>query len=164
MNRFSVFLLALLTASSSAAGDATSDAKKQIQAAYNRENAAAARKDAAGVLANLTSDYKSVSAGGQSVTAKTLRERLPVIFANAISIKGKSTITKLTLKGNQADVQVKEHGVLTLMNRQTRKPSKLEIHDVSQTLWLKTKSGWKKKQSRTISSKQSLDGRPLPQQ
>ena len=164
MYRLPTILTAFLISSGVAAGDATADARKQIQAAYDRENAAAARKDAAAVLANLTPDYKSVSAGGQTVTVHTLRQRLPVIFANAISIRGKSTITKLTLKGNQADVQVKEHGVLTLMNRQARKQSKLEIHDVSQTLWVKTKSGWKKKQSRTITSKQSLDGRPLPQQ
>jgi hypothetical protein len=155
--------VAVIAASLPALGDAAAEARRQIQAAYNRENAAAARKDASGVLANLTSDYKSISANGQTVTAEVLRQRLPIIFASAVSVKGTSTIIKLALKGKQADVQVKEHGILVLMNRQTKKRSKLEIHDVSQTLWVKTPSGWKKKQSRTLSSKQLLDGKPLPQ-
>ena len=164
MNRAILGCLVVTAAAAPVLGDAAAEARKQIQAAYNREIAAAARKDASGVLANVTADYKSISANGQTVTADTLRQRLPIIFASAVSVKGTSTITKFALKGNQADVQVKEHGIIVLMNRQTKKRSKLEIHDLSRTLWVKTPSGWKKKLSRTISSKQSLDGKPLPPQ
>jgi hypothetical protein len=153
--------MALFALPAAVLADAVSDARKQIQAAYDRENAAAARKDTSGVMANLMPDYISINYRGQRTNAEQLRHRLPQLFAMAMSIKGRTRITRLALKGSQADVTAKEHGEVTLMNPRTGKPTNLVVDETSQTLWVKTARGWKKKRSRTIASKQSVDGKPF---
>ena len=150
-------LLSLAVVSSAA--DTAAEARKQIQASYNRENAAAVRKDTSGVVANMTSDYTSTDLRGQKVTVEQIRQALPSMFASAVSIKARSKITGLTLKGTQADVVVNEHAEIVLVNPRTRKRSKLVVDEVYQTLWVKADGAWKKKRSKTLSSKQLLDGK-----
>src|SRR2546421_7925540 len=151
--------LAVCIANSMAKADATAEARKQIQAAYGRENAATARKDTSGVVANMSPDYVTSDVHGQTATVELIRQTLPKIFASTLSLKAKTVITKFALKGNEADVTVKEHADISLFNRKTLKPSKLVLDETTQTTWVKTPSGWRKKRSRTLSSHQTLDGK-----
>jgi hypothetical protein len=161
----SILLIAILSApgSRALAVDAAAEARKQIQAAYNRENAAAARKDTSGVIANMTPDYRNTDLRGQTATVDQIRQSLPRLFASAISLKARSVVNKITLKGDQADTVVNEHAELMLFNARTRKPSRLVIDEVYQTLWVKTGGGWRKKRSKVLSSTQKLDGKRVRQ-
>ena len=155
-------LLALALMPTPLNADATAEARKQIQAAYGRENAATARKDTSGVVANMSPDYVTSDVRGQTATVELIRQTLPKIFASTLSLKAKTVITKFALKGNEADVTVKEHADITLFNQKTGKSSRLVVDETAQTTWVKTASGWKKKRNRTLSSHQTLDGKVVP--
>ena len=142
--------------------DAASDARKQIQQAYDRANAAAARRDASVALAQLAPDYVFTNVQGQTHTAAQMRQAIPRLLAAMKSIKAATKITNFTLKGKEADVVIKEHVEMSVHNPRTGKLTKIVVDETSRTLWVKTSASWKKKRSRALTTKATVDGKPPP--
>ena len=145
-----------------AKADAVSDARKQIEAAYQRENAAAMRKDVNGILANLAPDYETTNMQGIKAGREQMKQMLPQLFAMARSVKAATKVKSVKLKGNEATAQVAEHAEMVMVNPKTHQTAKLVIEEQSETVWAKGPKGWLKKRSRTLSSKQTVNGKPAP--
>src|SRR6185436_7006765 len=76
-----------------AAADAAADARKQIQALYNKENAAVMRGDAKAALANTAPDFISFGANGRKTTRAQMEQMMPQLMAMMKNLKAKTTVT-----------------------------------------------------------------------
>ncbi len=162
VSSFATSLWLLTVCTPSVRADATADARRAIQTAYDKMDAAAARKDAKAMLAYYASDFQFISAKGRKRDLKFQQETLPRVLAAAQSMRGKTTVRKLTLKGREAKALVHSRGVMTFINRNTQQISTLIVESVSKEIWSKTGQRWLKKRVRNLSEKQTLDGRLVP--
>jgi hypothetical protein len=147
-----------------AGADTAAQARSAIQATYNKMNAAAAKKDAAAIIAVHDPGYTSIDKSGQKQTLSSLKVLLSQIFQVAKSIKATTTIQSCTLKGSTASVATKEHAeIVAAINPQDRtKTSTLVSDGTSQDTWVKTAKGWRLKMQKSTSMTQTVDGKPFP--
>ena len=94
--------------------DAAADARKMIQAATDREDAALQKKDLQNAFAACAPDFRASDGKGHVATVAQLKEQMQALFGNALTIKVKNTIQKIALKGNQAVVTMASHTELTV--------------------------------------------------
>jgi ketosteroid isomerase-like protein len=160
---FHLLVLCLLTCAASgvAQADATSDARKAIQAIYNKIDGAVARRDFKGAFASHAPDYYYIDAKGRKLTLAQLRRVTPRILDAMRTYKSKTTLQKLTLKGNTASVVSRDHTEATFVNPQTQKNARVVVDSVLHETWIKSKQGWLRKSARNVSSRQQLDGRVI---
>lgn len=145
-----------------ALADANTDAKKALQALYDKTDAATAKKDIKGLTAYLAPDFQVLSdKGGKAMNLEQAKSQMGMVFKQVQSFKAKSVVQKVTLKGSTATVTVKQNVTAAIMNPQTGKPSKLLMDVVAEDIWVKSGAGWKEKSSKSISTKQSLDGKSI---
>ncbi|HZO87155.1 MAG TPA: nuclear transport factor 2 family protein [Chthonomonadaceae bacterium] len=154
-------LYAALALAPLATADATADARKAIQTAYNQANAAMARKDVNGGLAHFAPDFEAVTRNGKKIMLPQIRQQLQQITMMQ-SIRAKSTIQKFRLKGNQAVVTVKEHADLTGVNPQNKQKLTMSIDSVSEDTWVKSGKGWLQKRSKSLRETAKINGKPIP--
>ena len=147
----------------SARADATGEARKAIQAAYDKMNAALARKDVKGAFTVLTPDVEQITLDGRKFDAAQMRQQMTQALAAAKSVKSQTTVQKLTLKGGStAQVLVRSRVAIVLTDPQTNKPITFVGEETSQDTWIKTARGWLGKRSKTLSKKETVNGRPMP--
>ncbi len=141
--------------------DATADAKTAIQSAYAKQTAAINKKDVQGVVAVYSPDYLAIGTNGRkNRTLAETKQQLAMLFTKGQNIKATQTIQKITVKGNQATVLVKEHAEFSLPDLQ-QKLHRLISNSNAEDIWVKSgKSNWLKKQSKTLSNKGTVDGIP----
>jgi ketosteroid isomerase-like protein len=141
--------------------DATSEARKAIQTLYNKQNAAAAKKDVEGVLANRTPDFEAIAVNGQKLTMDQVRQNIEQLLAVAQSIKATTAIKSFRLKGNNATVTTREHAEFVTTNPQTSTPAKVVIDGTSQDTWIKSGKGWQIKRSKALTEKMTVNGKAV---
>jgi len=140
--------------------DKTADAKKAIQAAIDRENAALKKKDLAGLTATLAPGFVQTDNKGRQHTREQTVAMMQQILPIAQKLDAKSTVTKIVLKGDQATATVKEHADITVMNPQTKRTARLVTDSVEEGVWQNTGGKWLRKSSRTLKHQATLDGKP----
>lgn len=141
--------------------DNVAEARKAIQACYDKTDAATARKDINGTTSFFTADYVYVDNMGQNFDAARLRKQILAGYKGIASIQPKSTIKTLTLKGNSATANL--HEVAHLLVVDPHDPSKtirVDLDVTAQDLWIKTPNGWRVKKSKVMTYKQLIDGKP----
>lgn len=143
--------------------DTPAQARSQIQAIYNKQNAAAARKDVNGVLSNLAPNFQAISKNGQKLDVARQRQALTQAFAMAQSVHGTTVIQKLRLQGNKAIVTVKDNSSLVFVNPNApnARPAKFSAEEVAEDTWVKTGNRWLQERSVALSEKQLLNGQPF---
>ncbi len=158
-----IALVALLGGSclAPAMADATADAKKEIQALYDKMDVAAAKKDVKGMTASLDPNYVAISAQGQKMTLQQMKGQLTQIMTMLKEIKTKTVILKIALKGKTATVNTKQSLTSNGTNPQSQQAMKLEVRDTSTNTWVKSGTTWKLKETKSLSSKQFLNGKPI---
>jgi ketosteroid isomerase-like protein len=160
-----IIAVALLALPALAArADSAADAKKAIQAQYNKCNAAAARKDSKGVTSVYTKDRVAVTSKGVTSSVSDETAQMEQIFQAATSVAVSTTITGISVKGNTAIVNVKEHGKIVLLNPKTMANSNMVEDAISIDTWVKTGGTWLEKKSVEKSVKATLDGKPVSAQ
>ena len=167
---------ALFALTSTAHADARSDAKNGIQKAYNTLNAAVARKDLNGVMAHRDPNYVFISAKGEQKNAQQARAATEALLRVARSARIKSTVQNVTLRKGGAVVSVKENArfVLVVPPRRSARQGTLQltqptaakqvmvVNNTAREFWVKQGGRWRTKQSRTLSTKVTVNGKPVP--
>ena len=162
MLRIVLLILGVASLGQGARSDATSEARKAIQAAYDKSDAATAKKDIDGAMAFQTSDYTYTTQKGRKLDNATVRTSTTQVLTLAREIHGKTVIRKIALKGSMATVTVDETGSIVVATPQRPdQVSKIVIEARSEDVWIKTPKGWREKSSRELSSKQSVNGKPV---
>ncbi|MCW3051141.1 MAG: hypothetical protein JWN14_311 [Chthonomonadales bacterium] len=136
--------------------DEVSDARKAVQAAYDREAVAASKLDVEGMFASHSPGFvaiDSVEGHERKETLKFIKEKDSVFLQNFKSIRRKDTIRKFRLKGNVAIVDCAVHEITVMINPDTNKPWPPESSDdINRDTWVKGKSGWLMTTSKALSS------------
>src|SRR5579862_5822809 len=124
--------------------DTAAEAKKAIQAQYDKIDLASARKDAAGVMACFTKD-RVYTRKGVKQTPDEERKHMAEDFAIFKSLSAKTAITSITIKNSTAVVHAKEHGAAVSANPNTDGTSPLVIDAVYVDTWIKRGGTWLQK-------------------
>jgi len=144
-----------------AKADETASAKKAIQAIYAKAAAAAAKKDANGMTAHFAPDYESIALDGTITKGAAIKSNLERFLQGVKSITETTSITKLTLKGGTATVLYKGTANIVVVVPQTKKEGRLVIERTGETQWEKKGGAWLARRAKTLTNKQSLDGKEL---
>lgn len=141
--------------------DAAADARKTIQAAYDKENAAAAKKDLEGAFASVAPDFMAGDQQGHQASLRDLKPQMQTVFQNSTTLKATTVITKFVFKGNQATVTTKNRTLMNLKAPKGGKPSKATVDSVEEDLWVKNGSRWVRRVATFLSQTMTKNGKPF---
>ncbi len=139
--------------SSTAHADPTSQARQQIQAHYNSQDAALARKNVQGAVAYTDPAYIGT---GIKVEAQTYEDRvteLPRMFSMVKSIHLSHHIDQLVLHGNTAAVHVRTQQTLTATDPKTNHVRSVTVQGTLSDTWVKHVNTWMLLRSRILAIK-----------
>ena len=153
-----ILSLALCSALSAAAKPAPKamDARRELQAIYNRMNADAMQKNVDGVYAFDSDDYTLIDQKGHVRDASEGRQELEQALEVLDSLKAVSVIQSFSGTTGEATVTVKDHVVARMANTTTGRAVKFTADDVSRDHWVKTEEGWRRTRTRILSGNNAL--------
>ena len=142
-----------------AKADATSDARKAIQAAYDRREAAYKRKDLRAYMSTFTPNYRVLSKSGTVYDIAFVRQQFERAVARNSDIQSLQigmNILKITLKGKEADVTLKVHQAMRGKYRLSQSPYQATEDSLFEAIWIKTPRGWQEGRGRVLSRRYAL--------
>jgi ketosteroid isomerase-like protein len=131
-------------------------ARAQIQALYNKINAAAARKEVDGIYEFDSDDYTLIDRKGHVHDASEGRQEMEQALEIVDSLKAVTVIQSFTGTDTEATVAVKEHVVARVGNTTTHRAVKITADDISRDHWIKTEDGWRRTRTRILSGKNAF--------
>lgn len=131
-------------------------ARAEIQAIYNKINAAAAAKDVDAVFAYDSDDYTQIDKKGRVHDASDDRQGLEKLMEEANSIQAVTAIRGFSGTETEATVTVTDRVVIRIANESTGRAVTLRTGDTAREHWVKTADGWRRTRSRLLSDKVSL--------
>lgn len=141
------------------------EARKSLQANYNDRDGAVGRKDVDGALAHYAPEFVGVGVAGKTHDLKEERADFVKTFTtlNLRTSDIKTTIDKLTLAktGSEAAATVSRHGVLLIVDPQTKLNNVLVLDGTYQDTWVKRAGAWRLTREQTVSLKATMNGQPL---
>jgi uncharacterized protein (TIGR02246 family) len=137
--------------------DATADAKKAIQAAYDKQAGAVARRDAKAVFEIYAPDFEVVSKKGKKTSLANIKASITQLMASSNSINTSYKIQKLVLKGKEGTATIHTHAEIGAPNA-----GKYVLDQTSEDTWIKAAKGWLLRRSKSLTSKESMNGQALP--
>lgn len=141
--------------------DAKTDAHKAIQALYDKQNRAFARKDAEGVTADLANDFSATSIKGSTLGRDYVRGSVAGLLANAKSAFSRTTIQRFRLDKTRATATVRTHCAIDGTAPSSNKVSQFVDDRTHRDIWIKTGSGWKIRRLRVLWSLTTFNGKPI---
>ncbi len=143
--------LALGTAVPAVAAPAAAPAtRREIQQAYNKINAALARKDVDTALDYDTDDCEYYDKKGHLLGEGGGRQELVDLLDNVDTLKRTTAITSFAGTDTDATATVKQHIIITAANTVTGRAVRGVSDVVFRDYWVKTDDGWKRKRSRVL--------------
>lgn len=131
-------------------------ARREIQAAYNKIDAALARKDIDSALDYDADDCEFYDRKGRLMEAGGGRQELEDLAEKVDTIQETTKILSFTGTSAEATVTVKTHTVAGASNRINGRAAKGVFDAVARDYWVKTDDGWRRKRSRILQSKGAL--------
>ncbi len=133
-------------------------ARQDIQAVYDRQNAALMRRDVKGFLALCTPDYRDVKRDAQTgkgriIPAGMIRQTLPRQLARYSDFTMTATINAFARQGSRANVTATRHVELTLSDPRTGHKRPYRSDTRTRDVWIQTAQGWQAKSSEEIAYK-----------
>ena len=148
-------ILLVMALAATAWADPVAEARRAIQAEYDRSNQAYVKKDLDKSMAIHAPEFYSIAVGGERITRQELLSGRKRKFQHCSKLSASSKITSLQVNGNRAVVQVEEKwGWLGPgLWPGSKKPYKSE--DTAQDTWVKTAQGWKMTSSTNLTQTDS---------
>lgn len=143
----------LLTLPTSAKPGKAPAPKQELQAIYNKINAAIARKDGDGYYDYNSDDYTIIDKKGNVHDASEGRQEMIDALQMVDTIKAVSVIQTFTGTDTAATVSVKEHYIVAAANSVNGRAVRLTFDDVSRDYWTYTEDGWRRMRSRVLTAK-----------
>lgn len=132
------------------------DARREIQAIYNKINAAAMQKDVDGVYAFDSDDYMLIDKKGHTHEPSEGRQEMEQAMEFLDSIKAASAIQSFTGTDSEATVTIKEHVAVRVGNTTTGRAARFTSDDTAREHWVKTADGWRRTRTRILSGKNAF--------
>lgn len=157
--------LPVLAAPVSTPASTLAEARKSLQANYNDRDGAVSRKDVDGALTHYAPEFVGVGVAGKTHDLKEERADFVKTFTtlNPRTSDIKTTINTLTLAkaSTEAAAAVSRHGVLLLVDPQTKLNNVLVLDGTYQDTWTKRAGVWRLTREQTVSLKATMNGQPL---
>lgn len=142
-------------------GDPVADAKKEIQARYDKVKAGGDRKNIKVMMEHYAPDF-TLTGQGRNYTLGHMRVQFGYLTRTMTTIKIVTTIQKVDLKGAVATVSAKEHCELGYVNQGIKKVEPMTVDNTLQDVWVKQPAGWLLKSTKVLTAKRVLNGKPAP--
>jgi ketosteroid isomerase-like protein len=139
--------ICLIVSALHVSADTVSEATKAIQAQYDRQDAAASRKDAQGVLDTFTKDRVYRDKDGNKITVEEQRQHMTEDLYVMKSCSVASRIVSISIKGVAAAVRVKHHIVASAEIPGRNADDNLIGDMVYDDVWINTGGVWLQKHS-----------------
>lgn len=141
----------------------TASARQEISAIYKKMDAVSAKNNGAAALVYVTPDCKFIYRNGMTLTREQMRSMLQQQARAMKTTLSQTRLQKFTAQNRNIIVISQTRQVMTgrMQNPQTKRamPVKIEASATSQDLWVKTASGWRLKQSKSLQSTTKINGR-----
>ena len=144
------------TAGPGAAKAAVPPARREIQAIYNKIDAAIDQKDVDTAFDYDADDCKYYDKKGRLLEEGSRRQEVVDMLDQVDTVKEITVITSFTGSDTEATVTAKTHVVLIASNNANGRAIKIAFDDISRDYWVKSDDGWKRKRSREIKNKVAL--------
>jgi flagellin-like hook-associated protein FlgL len=131
-------------------------ARAEIQALYNKINAAAMQKNVDGVYAYDGDDYTVIDQKGRTHEPSEGRQDLEQALEVADSVKATTVIQSFTGTDAEATVTIKDHVAVSVANATTGRAVKITVDDTAREHWVKTEDGWRRTRTRILSGHNAL--------
>lgn len=145
-----------LTLPAAAQPNTAPSARREIQAVYNKIDAALARKDIDTALDYDADDCEFYNRKGHLMEAGGGRQELEDLAEKVDTIQETTKILSFTGTSTEATVTVKTHTVAGASNRINGRAAKGIFDEVARDYWVKTDDGWRRKRSRVLQSRGAL--------
>jgi hypothetical protein len=159
------FALPLVLFALAAGASAQADLKKHFDGIYDELNeyVKAKRLDKAEKLfaKHGHPQFVYIHADGRRQTSKQMLAEMKASLAPQVKVtKSTSALGKLVVKGSTAKVDTTGEWVMVMPGPDGKSHTLGGVTKTTDT-WLKTPSGWKLKEVKTVSEKMTLDGKPF---
>ncbi|GBC94898.1 hypothetical protein HRbin16_00683 [bacterium HR16] len=152
--------LALLLVAGTVSADKR--AEQQIRAEYNKTTRYSKQKNVDGLIRQMAPDFLYKTKSGQVLNRQMVEMAMREQYAHVKSVdKRTTTIKKMEIKGNTAQVTTAEEVVFTLVDVQGRRHKVRSVATTRDT-WVKTPQGWKVKMTEVLNEKTFIDGKRQP--
>jgi len=131
-------------------------ARRELQAIYNKINAAAMQKDVDGFYFYDSDDYTLIDTKGHVHEPSEERQEFEQALEIVDSVQAASVIQNFTGTDTEATVTVKEHMVARLANNANGRAVKITAGDVARDHWVKTADGWRRTRTRILSGRNAF--------
>jgi hypothetical protein len=154
--------IALATSSIAPSLAAPTTDRSQIQAAYDRQNQAAATKNLKLFMQTYSPNYKAIDDHGQTTSRHDAQTATSALFLNADHIAAQTTITAITIKAGKAYVTAKNHVVAIAHDPATQAAVTLIDDQVDNDVWTKVNGVWLEEYERVVTDHSfTQQGTPL---
>jgi|GEM_PF-2156460 len=133
-----------------------STAQREIQAIYNKINAAAMQKDVDSVYAYDSDDYTLIDKKGHVHEPSEGRQEMEQGMEVADSIMATTVIQSFIGTDTEATMTIKEHAVVRIGNTTTGRAAKITADDTAREHWVKTADGWQRTRTRILSGRNAF--------
>ena len=131
-------------------------ARREIQAIYNKINAAVMQKNVDGAYDFDSDDYTIIDNKGHVHEASEGRQEMEQGMEVADSIKATSVIQSFVGTDAEATVTVKDHIVVRIANNANGRAVKISADDIAREHWVKMADGWRRNRTRILSGKNAF--------
>jgi ketosteroid isomerase-like protein len=150
--------LAVVPISRAAAADVT---QATFQRLYDKADAAAAKKDADGVVANYSTSVEATTKDGATKGYTDLLQAAQQAFMLASSVSSHTKIVSCSIKGETAVVVQDGTTKLTVADPNGGPPMVIEDDSRAKDEWKKTDNGWKIVKEAILSDDMKANGKPV---
>jgi ketosteroid isomerase-like protein len=137
----------------------TPQVRQQFEALLRRSDEVIARKDAKGVMATFTDDFRGEDIEGNIYNKEIARKSLEASFSFAQSLRSRTQLQEVKLVRGEAVALTKEHTELRIPGRTTGWIHTLVFDGTWRSIWIKTESGWKVRHQKQLSQTITQDGK-----
>ena len=152
----SFLLLAVPTAAKPGAAKSAPSPRREIQAIYNKIDAAARTKDVDGMYAYDADEVTVIDRKGRVHDSSEGRQELADALELIDSVQAATAIQSFTGTATDATVVIKEHYVLKIANNATGRAARFNADDLIREHWTYTENGWRRTRVRYLSGKNAL--------
>ena len=153
-----LFVSASLALTTAAFGSEASDARRSIENAYKRIDAATMRRDSRTLLAFMTPDYRATGAG-KTLSKANMSRQLNALFSIAKTLRMKTSIQKFAFTGTKTTLVAQEITDITFVSQRNHKLKVVKGNSIFQAVWVKEKGHWLKQREIVLHQKVTVDGK-----
>src|SRR5207249_4580422 len=136
------------------------DAKREIQAVYNKLTTAMKKGDIKGMMSVTTPDF-TMKEHGQVSNAAQVQQQMQAMIAGGMKMKKVVMKVQSVSVNGDTDTATSNDIMDSMMKMPDGKMHRMQSEGKSKGILVKTPQGWKFKYAEMISSKDLMDGKPF---